>query len=60
MELNKNTINHRGADEIKDVFNGSKFYKWFGEETELEASQSTKEWLWKLFEVLMMRAAQNN
>lgn len=38
MELNKNTINHRGADEIKDVFNGSKFYKWFGEETELEAS----------------------
>lgn len=38
MELNKNMINHRGMEKMKDVFSGSKFCKWFGEKTELEAS----------------------
>lgn len=52
-------INHRGTEKMKDVFNFPKPYKWLGEKTDLVASQSTGEWLGKLFEVLI-RAAWNN
>ena len=58
MELHKNMTNHRGTEKMKDVFNVSKPCKWFGEK--IEASQSTGEWLGRLFEVLMVRAAWNN
>ena len=60
MESNKNTINHRGTEKMKGVINVSKPCKWFGEKTDFGASKSTEEWLWRLFEVLLMRAAWNN